>query len=302
MDGHDGFFYGVYVQRLIKLKKDGTGYTVIRKFSGPPLDGSGADHAPILGSDGRLYGLASGGQAGSGVVYSLRRDGTDYKVILNPESERLDARALVEGPDGKLYALVAKGIARFNKDGSDYAVIYATDGGNFVDAPFVKGDAICGVRYSGGAKGSGVVYRYGISGAAAAPAPAISIKEVMAAPLPAPERELSEFIPAPTSSTTAVETHGSAPSNAADAQAMPASPPGNVAPSAPAVASTAAPPQPASQPATAQPGSGPAGAAQTTLQKAEAQADAALAKAKEKAGQAANKAKSFFDYLTKKKK
>jgi uncharacterized repeat protein (TIGR03803 family) len=301
VDGRDGFFYGVYAQNIFKVKNDGTGYHVLRKFSGPPLDGSGGERAPILGSDGKLYGTATGGQAGSGIVYSIGRDGDGYKVLLNPESERLDARDLKEGPDGKLYALVAKGVARFNKDGSGYSIVYPTDGGNFVDAPFVKGEAIYGVRYSGGAKGRGVVFRYGLGAATATATPAIVIKEVPAAPLPAVEHEAGyAAVDASTSHGTAAEAgntavapadSGSTNANNAGAQPNP------TAPAATTPASTTSTPTNSNAPSTAQ-----AGTDQPTISQVAEEADAALTKAKAKAEQAANKAKSWLNNLKKKKK
>jgi hypothetical protein len=309
VDGRDGFFYGVYAQNIFKVKNDGTGYHVLRKFSGPPLDGSGGERAPILGSDGKLYGTATGGQAGSGIVYSIGRDGSGYKVLLNPESERLDARSLKEGPDGKLYVLVAKGVARFNKDGSGYSIVYPTDGGNFVDAPFVKGEAIYGVRYSGGAKGRGVVYRYGLGAPSASATPAIVIKEVPAAPLPAVEHEAgyaaadpgtthdaaSETATTPVADAESVGANGNnagAQSNATAPTAVAVA-----APPAAAANSTAGTPTNSNTSSTAQ-----SGTDQPTISQVAEEADAALTKAKAKAEQAANKAKSWLNNLKKKKK
>jgi hypothetical protein len=307
VDGRDGFFYGVYAQNIIKVKKDGTGYAVLRKFSGPPLDGSGGEHAPILGSDGKLYGTATGGQAGSGIVYSIGRDGKDYKVLLNPESERLDVRSLQEGPAGKLYALVAKGVASFNKDGSGYSIIYPTDGGNFVDAPFVNGEAIYGVRYSGGAKGRGVVYRYGLGAASAAASPAIVMKEVPAAPLPAVDHEVGPAAAdAGTSHEAAAETAVTSPTPAASETASANSAGGQSNPTAPAAGAVSATPASTAN-TTGNTNTNPTDTAQTganqpAVNQVAEQADVALAKAKAKAEQAANKAKSWLDNLKKKKK
>lgn len=311
VDGRDGYIYGVYAQSIFKVKQDGAGYAVIRKFSGPPLDGSGGDHAPILGSDGRLYGTATGGQAGGGVVYAIGRDGGGYRVILNPESERLLPKELLEGPDGKLYALVAKGVARFNKDGSDFSIVQPTDGGNFVATAMVKGDAIYGVRYSGGAKGNGLVFRYGLGAAAATAAPAIVIKEVPAAPLP----------PLDQGTNPSVSGAGSGPAEANNdgmETMSPATPPNNAVAAAPAQSETpnpqpiapppASPAQPAGSATVSHDGTAaqnaPVDAAQATMQKVEAvgsQVGAAATKAKAKAEQAAAKAKNWLESLRHKK-
>ena len=36
-DGGDGSFYGVNSQAIFKIKKDGTGYTIVREFEGRDL-------------------------------------------------------------------------------------------------------------------------------------------------------------------------------------------------------------------------------------------------------------------------
>lgn len=307
-DGHDGYLYGVFAARIFKVKNDGTGYTVLRKFKGAPLDATGADHPPIVGSDGRLYGEANGGgQAGSGIIYSLNRDGSDYKVIVDPESERLDPKALVEGTDGKLYAIVDKGIARLNKDGSDYSIVRAGQGSSFVAQALVKDNVFYTMQPSGG-KGSGAIVRYGLAPAAASTSTNIVIKEVPAAPLPPVDLDSGspvssaetghDVVSAP--STVAVEAPASA-SVVTTAQPAPAGP------KPVAGAPTSAPQTVATAPANNSTGQTPnstADATQAALQKVEAvgaQVGTAATKAKAKAEQAAAKAKNWLDSLKQKK-
>jgi hypothetical protein len=307
VDGRDGFFYGVFARKIFKVKNDGTGYTEIHKFAGPPLDTWGSDRAPILGSDGRLYGIASGGgQSSGGIVYAVGRDGSDYKLIVNPESERLTPRALTEGSDGKLYAIVAKGVARFNKDGSDYAIIHAAEGASFAETALVHGDVFYGLKPSGG-KGSGVVFRYGLARGVETAAPTIVVKEVAAVPLGAVEGATIYFAPAQSAggSNAAPDIGSSAAGGVAPAPAPVAASPNGSATVSPNPAQPAASSAPAAQnqTATTPAGNAPAGAPEpTALKQAEDKADAALAKAKEKVDQAAGKAKGWLDLLTKKKK
>lgn len=160
-DGGDGYFYGVSAQTIFKVKKDGSAYAVVREFQGPPRDINWADRAPILGSDGMLYGIASsGGKSEGGVIYKIGRDGSGYALIINPGDEALGPRALAEGPDGKLYVLAGKGLIRVNKDGSDFTVLQELHGGFFPWAALVRDGAFYGMTAEG-AKG-GFIFRYGI--------------------------------------------------------------------------------------------------------------------------------------------
>jgi uncharacterized repeat protein (TIGR03803 family) len=193
-DGGDGYFYGGGTGRtFVRVKKDGTDYSVIKTFDGPPLDAANTDRAPILGSDNFLYGLsANGGQRAGGVIFKVGRDGSGYKVLLNPDSDQLNPSALVEGPDGKLYALVHAGIVSFNKDGSEYAVVKAMDGNGFPRTAAVHGGALFGAYTSGG-KGGGIIFRFGFggggsgSGGGGAAGPSVVIQNVPPTPLAAPE-------------------------------------------------------------------------------------------------------------------
>ncbi len=186
VDGGDGYFYGVAGLNIFKVKKDGTGYAVVRKFAGPPRDIQMADRAPILGADGLLYGFASnGGKTTGGVIYKIARDGSGYSMFFDPGDEVLGPRALAEGPDGKLYLLAEKGFVRVNKDGSEFTVLHELAGGFFPLSAVVHD----GVFYSATSQGNkgGFVFRYGIGGAgnvaAAATPPTITYQTVPPTPI-----------------------------------------------------------------------------------------------------------------------
>ncbi len=188
VDGGDGFFYGVAGLNIFKVKKDGSGYAVVRKFNGPPRDIDLADRAPILGADGVLYGFASsGGKTTGGVVYKIARDGSGYGILLDPSDGTLEPRAMVEGPDGKLYLLGRQGLVRVNKDGSEVTVLQELAGGFFPWSAIVRD----GVFYSMSAQGNtgGFIFRYGIGGAPGsggspdAPAPAVAFQSVSPTPI-----------------------------------------------------------------------------------------------------------------------
>lgn len=183
-DGGDGFYYGAAGPVLFKIKKDGTGYSILHKFAGPPTDGRYADEAPVLGSDGKLYGFdKDGGQARGGTIFTINRDGSGYNLIVDPDPgpEPLTPAAVVEGSDGKLYAYVHAGLARLNKDGSGYEVLKGTpDSGEFPWTAMVHGGALYGVADQG--PNRGLIYRYGMAGGTGGGATAAPTAVVQAMP------------------------------------------------------------------------------------------------------------------------
>jgi uncharacterized repeat protein (TIGR03803 family) len=185
-DGGDGYYYGAAGKTLFKLKKDGTDYSVLRKFEGAPTDAARADYAPILASDGKLYGIDNdGGQGRGGTIFTLARDGSGYKLLVDPDSGQLLPTALVEGTDGKLYAFVQAGLVRYNKDGSGYEVLQPNPTGGYRWTALVHGGAFYGIADEGPNRGT--IFRYGMGGATggggATVAPTAVVQNVPPAPL-----------------------------------------------------------------------------------------------------------------------
>jgi uncharacterized repeat protein (TIGR03803 family) len=185
-DGGDGYYYGAAGNTLFKIKKDGTGYSVLRKFEGAPTDAARADYAPVLASDGKLYGIDNdGGQARGGTIFTLGRDGSGYKLLVDPDAGQLLPTALVEGVDGKLYAFVQAGFVRYNKDGSGYEVLQPNPTGGYRWTALVRGGAFYGIADQG--PNRGVIFRYGMggTGGGATAAPIAVVQNVPPIPLDA---------------------------------------------------------------------------------------------------------------------
>jgi uncharacterized repeat protein (TIGR03803 family) len=122
MEGSDGALYGTTVTgdevngSVYKVNKDGTGYEVIKRFTG--FDGSTPYAAVAEGSDGALYGTTVLGGPGGGTVYKLNKDGTESFILhgfaafagdgLQPNS------AVVFGSDGALYGTTVWGSSSGN--------------------------------------------------------------------------------------------------------------------------------------------------------------------------------------------
>ena len=144
----EGLIYGVtYIGgsanlgTVFRLNPDGSGYSVVRSFTGALQTPANPWSGLIEGSDGRLYGtsLATGGNGGS--VYSLAKDGTDLRVIVAlPKAVDGGTRPLgrlVEDSTGQLWGICWLGgpanggtVFKVAKDGSGYQVAH-----EFLGAP-----------------------------------------------------------------------------------------------------------------------------------------------------------------------
>lgn len=112
--GADGLLYGAASRggaadrgTLFRLAPDGSGFTVLHTFNGPPGDGALAENGLIQGRDGLLYGTTlAGGGNDRGLLFRLAPDGGGFQGLaaLNlGYPGATPTAALVEGSDGALY-------------------------------------------------------------------------------------------------------------------------------------------------------------------------------------------------------
>ena len=68
---------------LFTLRTDGTGYTPIKVFDGPPGDACSPHSPPVFSQDGLLlYGMtANGGAKSRGTIHSLDPDGSNFRIL-----------------------------------------------------------------------------------------------------------------------------------------------------------------------------------------------------------------------------
>lgn len=184
VEGRDGALYGTTrlggtsaAGTVFKLNKDGSGYTVLRRFTGTGGDGLRPCGKLVEGTDGALYGTTqSGGTSGRGTVFKLNPDGTGYAVVHRFASTGGDGgqpySGMVEGRDGLLYGTCFDGgredrgtIYRLNKDGSGYSTLRNFSTNNF-DArrPFAglvegRDGVFYGATEAGGTDNAGAVFR-----------------------------------------------------------------------------------------------------------------------------------------------
>lgn len=125
-------FYSFQVGGTVfKVNKDGTGYQVLKSFSGSGTDLSYPYNGVRL-SKGYLYGCAGlGGTEGKGGIFRIKTDGTGYQVLHEFTSATgggsLPVGTILIASNGKLYGVCASGGT--NGDGALFSV--DTTGSNF---------------------------------------------------------------------------------------------------------------------------------------------------------------------------
>jgi uncharacterized repeat protein (TIGR03803 family) len=179
--GSDGALYGTTVtgnsstdhDTIYKMNTDGTGFTVLMNFDSPTTGGN-CWGGLLLGSDGVLYGTTfTGGAGGTGTVFKVNEDGTDFTVLKDFDAATTGGRSyarLLE-VDKVLYGTAYLGgnsnagtVFKLNMDGSDFAVLKhfdsLTTGGLPVGGLVLGPDgALYGMAYFGGDFAYGTIYR-----------------------------------------------------------------------------------------------------------------------------------------------
>ena len=177
-EGQHGALYGTTLSggspnrgTIFKIQKDGSGYTVLHRFTGK--DGAHPSARLIQGSDGQLYGTTASGGAGLGTVFKLTPDASSHTLLhsftgirANPEA------ALVKAPDGALYGTTPFGgrigwgsVFRVNEDGTGFQFVHsfsATGGeGRAPRAPLLAASDgnLYGTTTEGGGANQGTVFR-----------------------------------------------------------------------------------------------------------------------------------------------
>ena len=162
---------------VFTMNTDGTGYAVLKRFTG--TDGQ-YPYAPsascLVLSGGTLYGTTyMGGSSGKGTVFRVNTDGTGFAVLKNftgPDGQSPYAGLVSAG--GALYGTTYSGgssgdgtVFKMNTDGTGFAVLKSFTGsdGSAPQAGLVlSGGTLYGTTYSGGSSGKGTVFEVNTDG------------------------------------------------------------------------------------------------------------------------------------------
>jgi uncharacterized repeat protein (TIGR03803 family) len=162
---------------VFAVNKDGSGFVVLRAFTGGPEDGFDAWDGLLRGTDSALYGTTrQGGSASQGIVFKVNPDASGYEVLHHfgvADDGQEPWAGLVEGADGKLYGTARNGglhlngtVFRLNKNGSGYEALHHFDGGigegYRPEGMLIRGSdgALYGTTRKGGQGNIGSVYRH----------------------------------------------------------------------------------------------------------------------------------------------
>lgn len=150
-------------------------------FSTQQDDGRDVQSALIETRNGALFGTASGGGPSTyGTVFTIRKDGTGYRVLHRFAGSQGDGRgpvsALIEGADGFLYGTTESGavlnlgtVFKIGPDGQGYEVLrkFTTMAeGCRPHGPLRQGKdgMLFGTAITGGGSGGGILFRLGADG------------------------------------------------------------------------------------------------------------------------------------------
>lgn len=165
--GSDGLLYGLTSSgpltepnsagTVFRIATDGSGFTILHRFrnyasvnsAGAPIneDGASPETELVEGNDGRMYGVTrNGGPNGTGVVFRISRDGTEFQVLhafgpITSEStvsvpRNADGMSptgpLVAGADNYFYGTASAGgpdgsgtVYRVHFDGTGFETLFA---------------------------------------------------------------------------------------------------------------------------------------------------------------------------------
>lgn len=189
IEGSDGKLYGAShyggsadFGAIYRLNKDGTEFSLLHSFTGGTIDGAQPFASLLEASNGALYGTTIfGGASNQGIVFTLNRDGSNYRILQSFTGENLDGAnpygTLLEDSDGVLYGTTLAGgndqfgtIYKLNRDGSGYTLLHSfggeLNGGAEPYGALVWGndEALYGTTASGGNANQGTVYKLSRNG------------------------------------------------------------------------------------------------------------------------------------------
>jgi uncharacterized repeat protein (TIGR03803 family) len=162
-----------------KINTDGSGFEVLRTFSGSPNDGHGP-HGSFLLKDSTLYATTGiGGTYNKGAVFKMSIDGSQFQILHSFEGAPGDGQGPYAGAfassGSTLYAMAGNGgsgdygtIYKINTDGTGYQVLHDFAGGSNGQKPFgsliLSGIKLFGVTSDEGSATNGTIFSINTDG------------------------------------------------------------------------------------------------------------------------------------------
>jgi uncharacterized repeat protein (TIGR03803 family) len=162
---------------VFSMKADGTGFAVLHGFAGGTADGNGPQAPLVYDGAGNLYGTTvSGGGFSHGTVFTLRTDGTGFRLLhafeaFPSQDGGVPMASLIRDSLGDLYGTTSEGgasnqgtVFRLKGDGTGYATLHSFAGGTLdgsaPHASLVLDGAgnLCGTTAFGGSFNLGTLF------------------------------------------------------------------------------------------------------------------------------------------------
>jgi uncharacterized repeat protein (TIGR03803 family) len=161
---------------IFKIKTDGTNFTKILDFEGA-INGK-FPYCNLIADSAYLYGTTYlGGNNDMGIVFRIKRDGTDFSKLVDfagfsngayPYSSLVSAGDFLYGTTSSFGSYIMGVIFKVKKDGTNYSKeldFSGYDNGTspLYGSPAFDGTALFGTTNLGGINDQGTLYKYGIS-------------------------------------------------------------------------------------------------------------------------------------------
>jgi uncharacterized repeat protein (TIGR03803 family) len=164
---------------VFKMNTDGTGFAVLRSFTGVGSDGNGPNGSLTL--DGStLYGMTSrGGASGSGTVFQMNTDGTGFTTLRSfagGGSDGMNPFGSLTLDGSTLYGMTKHGgvgnggtVFKMNTNGTGFTLLHTFTGGDSDGilpngSLTLDGSTLYGMTTYGGTGGDGTAFKMNTDG------------------------------------------------------------------------------------------------------------------------------------------
>jgi uncharacterized repeat protein (TIGR03803 family) len=120
---------------IYRTDANGSNFTIVKNFDNDTEQGAFPTNSLLEGLDGKLYGIAyQGGSAGSGVLFRINIDGTDFTVLKHFQGGEEDGSypfgKIIQDANGNIYGITNGGgtnntgtIYKIKPDGTDFVIL-----------------------------------------------------------------------------------------------------------------------------------------------------------------------------------